>query len=204
MTSSILVSLLHQVWLNEEEQRHNKSFDSVKRQKAERSADAFLTPEQCILLGGLLVNWIIEQQLQRTIHRADQGRQEDFEKEVSNIPHLNWIPSEHDSWLILELEMNITIREIQVDVARHMIDPSQSDGKDSQVKNIVMQMNMGEGKTSAIVPMLALNLCSSTSSLVRIIVLKSLLIMNYQSLRPKLGGLLNRRISLFVCRRDMN
>ncbi|CAF4865213.1 unnamed protein product, partial [Rotaria sp. Silwood2] len=132
MTSSILVSLLHQVWLNEEEQRHNKSFDSVKRQKAERSADAFLTPEQCILLGGLLVNWIIEQQLQRTIHRADQGRQEDFEKEVSNIPHLNWIPSEHDSWLILELEMNITIRKIQGDVARHMVDPSESDGRDSQ------------------------------------------------------------------------
>ncbi|CAF4264003.1 unnamed protein product [Rotaria sp. Silwood2] len=44
----------------------------------------------------------------------------------------------------------------------------------------------------------------STSSLVRIIVLKSLRIMDYQSLRPKLGGLLNRRISLFVCRRDMN
>ncbi|CAF2919799.1 unnamed protein product [Rotaria sp. Silwood2] len=204
MTPSILVSLLHQIWLNEEEQRHKKSFDLPKRQKVERSTDSFLTPEQCILLGGLLVNWIIEQQLQRTIHCADQERREDFVKEVSNTPHVNWIPSEHVPWLILELEMNITIREVQVDVARHMIDPSRSDAKDSQVKNIVMQMNMGEGKTSVIVPMLALSLCSSTSSLVRIIVLKSLLIMNYQSLRSKLGGLLNRRIFPFACRRDMD
>ncbi|CAF3845064.1 unnamed protein product, partial [Rotaria sp. Silwood1] len=67
-----------------------------------------------------------------------------------------------------------------------------------------MQMNMGEGKTSVIVPMLALSLSSSTSNLVRIIVLKSLLIMNYQSLRAKLGGVLNRRIFPFACRRDMN
>ena len=126
----------------------------------------------------------------------DQGRWEDFEKEVSNTSDANWIPSEHIPWLVLELEMNITIREVQVDVARHMIDPSRSDGKDSQVKNIVMQMNMGEGKTSIIIPMLALSCCSSTSSLVQIIVLKALLIMNYQLLRSKLGGLLNRRISM--------
>ena len=67
-----------------------------------------------------------------------------------------------------------------------------------------MQMNMGEGKTSVILPMLALSLCSSSSSLVRIVVLKSLFPTNYQSLRYKLGGLLNRRIFPFACRRDMN
>jgi hypothetical protein len=65
-------------------------------------------------------------------------------------------------------------------------------------------MNMGEGKTSVILPMLALSLCSSSSSLVRIIVLKSLFPTNYQSLRYKLGGLLNRRVFPFACRRDMN
>ncbi|CAF5077046.1 unnamed protein product [Rotaria sp. Silwood1] len=52
--------------------------------------------------------------------------------------------------------------------------------------------------------MLALSLCSSSSSLVRIIVLKALFPMNYQSLRYKLGGLLNRRVIPFGCRRDMN
>ncbi|CAF2635454.1 unnamed protein product [Rotaria sp. Silwood2] len=65
-------------------------------------------------------------------------------------------------------------------------------------------MNMGEGKTSVILPMLAANCSSSNSSLVRIIVLKPLFPTNYQSLRYKLGGLLNQRIFPFACCRDMN
>ncbi len=85
--------------------------------------------------------------------------------------------------------MNITIREIQIQVARHMMEPKM-DENNPTIRNIVMQMNMGEGKTSVILPMLALSLASSSSSLVRIIVLKSLFPMNYQSLRYKLGGLL--------------
>ena len=92
--------------------------------------------------------------------------------------------------------MNLTIRSIQIDVARHMIEPTN--------KNLVMQMNMGEGKTSVILPMLSVNLSSSSTSLVRIIVLKSLFPMNYQSLHWKHGGHLNRRIYPFQCRRQMN
>jgi hypothetical protein len=65
-----------------------------------------LTDDQRILLGGVLVYWTLEQQLERAF-----GKIKDLEKELSNIPHSNWIPSEHISWLILELEMNITIRE---------------------------------------------------------------------------------------------
>ncbi|CAF5139012.1 unnamed protein product, partial [Rotaria socialis] len=60
--------------------------------------------------------------------------------------------------------MNITIREIQVDVARHMMQ-SKLSPDDPTIRNIVMQMNMGEGKTSIIIPMLALSLCSPLSSL---------------------------------------
>ena len=158
-----------------------------------------LTEEQCILLGGLIVNWVIEQQIERALHLVYQNRREEFEKELSNIPHRNWIPSEHLPWLIFELEMNITIREIQVEVTRHMMQSSSI-----EMKNLVMQMNMGEGKTSVILPMLALCLSSSKSCLVRIVVLKSLFRMNYQLLRFQLGGLLNRRIFPFTCRRDMN
>ncbi|CAF3359385.1 unnamed protein product [Rotaria sp. Silwood2] len=118
-----------------------------------------------------------------------------------NIPHSNWIPCEHLPWLILELEMNITIRKVQVDVARHMIEPTITSDK-TNVRNIVRQMNMGEGKTAVIIPMLALSLCSQ--SLVRLVVLKSLFMVNYQALHFKLGGLLNRRVFPFACRRDMN
>ncbi|CAF1403176.1 unnamed protein product [Adineta steineri] len=184
-----LISILQQIWL--------------KKTESNNSSLLFLTSEQCTLLGGIMVNWIVEQQLERALHFANQNKWEDFEKEISNIPHTNWIPSEHVPWLILELEMNITIREIQIEVTRHMIQPKIVEDN-STVRNIVMQMNMGEGKTSVILPMLALSLCSSSSSLVRIIVLKSLFPMNYQSLRYKLGGLLNRRVLPFACRRDMN
>ncbi|CAF3595516.1 unnamed protein product [Rotaria sp. Silwood1] len=169
----------------------------------EKSLSFLLTKDQCTILGGIIVNWTLEQQMERTLHFAIHEKWEDFKKEISHIPHSNWKPSEHISWLILELEMNITIREIQIKVAQHMIEPNIKTD-DSTVRNIVMQMNMGEGKTSVILPMLAVYLSSSNSSLVRIIVLKSLFPTNYQSLRYKLGGLLNRRIFPFACRRDMN
>ena len=162
-----------------------------------------LSIDQQTLLGGILVNWTLEQQLERSMHFAIHNKWDDFNNEISNIPHSNWIPSEHILWLILELEMNITIRQIQINVARHMIEPNMKKTDDNKRKNVVMQMNMGEGKTSVILPMLSVSMCSSSSSLIRIVVLKSLFPMNYQSLRSKLGGLLNQRIYPFTCRRDM-
>ncbi|CAF1440182.1 unnamed protein product [Rotaria sordida] len=183
-----LISVFQQIWLND----NGSNILSVQ-----------LTLEQRTLLGGIMVNWIVEQQIERALNLANQEKWEDFEKEILNVPHTNWTPSEHVPWLILELEMNITIREIQVQVARHMIQPMLNENN-SSVRNIVMQMNMGEGKTSVILPMLALSLCSSSLTLVRIIVLKALFPMNYQSLRYKLGGLLNRHVISFACRRDMN
>ncbi|CAF3592606.1 unnamed protein product [Rotaria sp. Silwood1] len=197
---TILISVFQQMWLNDTESNVS-SLGNVMNSL--NPSSLFLTLEQRILLGGIMVNWIVEQQIERALHFANQSKWEDFEKEISNIPHANWTPSMHVPWLILELEMNITIREIQIEVARHMIQPIMNKNNPS-ISNIVMQMNMGEGKTSVILPMLALSLCSSSSSLVRIIVLKSLFPMNYQSLRYKLGGLLNRRILPFACRRDMN
>ncbi|CAF1073549.1 unnamed protein product, partial [Rotaria magnacalcarata] len=188
-----LLSVFHQTWLNETEINSRNAPVLV------------LTPDQRTLLGGIMVNWIVEQQLERVLHFGYQNKWEDFEREISNVPHANWVPSQNLPWLIMELEMNITIREIQVEVARHMTQPTMNNNNNEpNMRNTVMQLNMGEGKTSVIVPMLALSLCSSSSSLVRIIVLKSLFPTNYQSLRYKLGGLLNRRVLSFSCRRDMN
>ena len=86
------------------------------------------------------------------------------------------------------------IRRIQVEVAEKMMNPPNS-------KNTVMQLNMGEGKTALIIPMLAASL-SNSDNLVRITVLKSLLNINYDALVQKLGGFLNRRVYIFPCRRD--
>ena len=162
-----------------------------------------LTGDQRTLLGGILVYWTLEQQLERILYFDIHGKREDLEKELSNIPHSNWIPSEYISWIILELEMNITIREMQIKVAHHMLQTNLN-LNNRDVRSIVMQMNMGEGKTSVILPMLAVSLPPSSSTLVRIIVLKSLFPTNYQFLRCKLGGLINRRIFPFICRRDLN
>ena len=184
-----LISLLLKIWLKEKQQQ---DFHPAE-------LDINLTADQCTLLGGTLVNWVYEQQMERALYFARNKRMEEFEREITNRPHTNWSPSDHLPWLIMELEMNITIRETQVQVAYHMMQSNAT-----TPASIVMQMNMGEGKTSVIIPMLALSLCSASSSLVRIIVLKSLFIINYQSLRYKLGGLLNRRIFSFACRRRMN
>ncbi|EFC40056.1 predicted protein [Naegleria gruberi] len=42
-------------------------------------------------------------------------------RELENKGHENWKPSDHPYWLILEIEMNIMIRPVQVRVANHMI-----------------------------------------------------------------------------------
>lgn len=120
-----------------------------------------------------------------------------LEKEETNQPHENWLPREYPEWLLFEIEQNLTIRRIQIEIAKRMIDPP---GKD--IKHAVMQLNMGEGKTAVIVPILAAKLADGTQAC-QIIVLKSLFATNLKSLRQYLGGLLNRRIYLFPCRRDM-
>lgn len=65
-----------------------------------------------------------------------------------------------------------------------------------------LQMNMGEGKTAVIIPLVALSLADG-KRLCRITVLRSLYQINLKSLSLKIGGLLlNRRVYTMPCRRD--
>lgn len=118
-----------------------------------------------------------------------------YRRELETIPHANWKPCDYPEWLLLQIDMNLTIRRIQVEVAKEMIQPSSGE-------NSVMQLNMGEGKTAVIVPILAAIL-SNQKQVCQITVLKSLFKTNLKSLRQCLGGLLNRRVYTFPCRRDM-
>ncbi|KAG4065067.1 hypothetical protein HA402_007464 [Bradysia odoriphaga] len=120
-----------------------------------------------------------------------------LDKELKNEPHTNWLPFEYPEWLIFEIEQNVTIRPIQIEVAQRMIDPPEIGTKHS-----VMQLNMGEGKTSIIVPLLATKLANA-QQLCQVTVLKSLFATNLKELRQCLGGMLNRRLYTFPCRRDM-
>ncbi|OMJ86951.1 hypothetical protein SteCoe_11424 [Stentor coeruleus] len=148
------------------------------------------------LIQTLAIYWIYWQRSVRCINYAILGKSSKvfLEKEIISAPQENWNADDHLEWLILQIEMDIMIRPIQVTVARKMINPDSG-------KNSVMQLNMGEGKTSVIIPMIVSALASKTC-LIRIIVLRALFNMNYNSLVMKLGGVLNRRIYTFPCNRD--
>ncbi|KAK7426741.1 hypothetical protein QQZ08_006777 [Neonectria magnoliae] len=78
------------------------------------------------------------------------------------------------------------IRKVQQQIARQMMDPPNS-------QNAVMQLNMGEGKSSVIVPIVAAAL-SNGSKLVRVIVAKPQAKQMFHFLVSKLSGLLNRPV----------
>jgi hypothetical protein len=52
-----------------------------------------------------------------------------------------WDPFEHPDWLLVEIEADLSVRPIQAAVAKEMLNPKSG-------LNSVMQLNMGEGKSS--------------------------------------------------------
>ena len=136
--------------------------------------------------------WIIKYGLALTeLQRAERlvtlsDNPVDLTDELLNTGHRNWNPSDFPDSLLLEVESGIMIREVQEEIARQMRAPSSNE-------NAVMQLNMGEGKSSVIVPMVAAALADGTR-LVRVIVAKPQSKQMFQMLISKLGGLLDRRI----------
>ncbi|KAJ2892636.1 uncharacterized protein MKZ38_009532 [Zalerion maritima] len=110
----------------------------------------------------------------------------DLIPELRNKGHQNWDPFEYPETLLLEVESGITIRDVQEMIAKDMRDPEHG-------RNSVMQLNMGEGKSSVIVPMVAAALADG-SQLVRVVVGKPQSRQMLQMLVSKLGGLLDRRV----------
>ncbi|RMZ91442.1 hypothetical protein DV736_g1343, partial [Chaetothyriales sp. CBS 134916] len=112
------------------------------------------------------------------------GSQVDLIKELRNPGHTNWDPEAHPESLLLEVESGFLIRRVQEEIARQMRDV---------VGNATMQLNMGEGKSSVIVPGVAAALANG-SRLVRIVTAKAQAKQMFQMLVSKLGGLLGRRV----------
>ncbi|KAL8364190.1 hypothetical protein RB601_009770 [Gaeumannomyces tritici] len=117
---------------------------------------------------------------------ASSRNANDLAKELANLGHINWKPEELPSALLMEVESNITIRAMQIDIASTMISPPNG-------RNSVMQLNMGEGKSSVIVPIVASALADG-SRLVRVVVGKAQAPQMRQMLLSKLGGLLNIKV----------
>ena len=118
-------------------------------------------------------------------HRQDDNIQ--LGNERCNVAHTGWKPEDYIDWLLLEIDFNLIIREDQLQVAQAMI------ASPSTISNFVLQMNMGQGKSSVIIPMVATALAKE-GNLVRVVVPRSLLLQAAQLLSSRLGGLINRRI----------
>jgi hypothetical protein len=93
---------------------------------------------------------------------ALSGNGADFAKEAENIGHLGWDPMEQPRSLLMEIDNDLLVRPLQTKIVSEMMRPS-SKG------NIVLQLNMGEGKSSIIVPIVAAELADARK-LVRVVV----------------------------------
>ncbi|KAL4812455.1 hypothetical protein BDW67DRAFT_193625 [Aspergillus spinulosporus] len=124
------------------------------------------------------------------------GHREELIRELQTPGHSNWDPYEFPESLLLEIESGILIRDVQEQIARQMrnIQPGQ---------NAVMQLNMGEGKSSVIVPIVVIALADG-SRLVYVLVAKPQSRQMFQMLISKLGGLLGRRVYCLPVTRSLN
>ncbi|KAL8627825.1 hypothetical protein Q9189_006473 [Teloschistes chrysophthalmus] len=109
-----------------------------------------------------------------------------FYKEIENPGQLEWNARERPDWLLIEIENDFLIRPVQVRVALEMIQPSNP-------ANTLMQLNMGEGKSSVIIPLIASALADCTQ-LVRVVVLRSLTRQMQETLIQRLSGLPGRPV----------
>jgi hypothetical protein len=116
-------------------------------------------------------------------------------QELANNGHENWSPAQRPEWLLFEIESDLMIRPIQAKVAERMENP-----KDNE--NALLQLNMGEGKSMVIVPLLTLSLADG-NKICRVTVLRSLFQINKTYLSFRIGSIiLDRRVYCFPCRRD--
>ncbi|KIW82284.1 hypothetical protein Z517_05311 [Fonsecaea pedrosoi CBS 271.37] len=122
------------------------------------------------------------QRAERLVNLVDS--RVDLIKELRDPGHTNWDPMEHPECLLLEVESGILIRYLQKEIASQMKDV---------VENATMQLNMGEGKSSVIIPIVAAALADGTR-LVRTITAKPQAKQMSQMLISKLGGLVDRRV----------
>jgi hypothetical protein len=83
----------------------------------------------------------------RLVMLADKSSA-DLADEIGQRGHSNWDPAEYPETLLLEAESGIMVRAVQATIAEQMRQPP-------NVRNTVMQLNMGEGKSSTICPIVA-------------------------------------------------
>ncbi|KAJ6627951.1 hypothetical protein B0H10DRAFT_1992855 [Mycena sp. CBHHK59/15] len=123
----------------------------------------------------------------------EAGRAREAEKRGGS---QGWSPTEYPDWLLIQLDADLLIRPLQASIAKQMMFPENN-------SNALMQLNMGEGKSSVIVPIVSAALADG-EQLVRVIVLKPLSAQMFQLLKQRVCGLSNRRLFYLPFSRDIN
>ncbi|KAK3317279.1 hypothetical protein B0T19DRAFT_389380 [Cercophora scortea] len=125
---------------------------------------------------------------------VDQTQRSDFVKELLNSGNHHYYPRYHPRFnpkefaenLVFEVEQSLLVRPVQQRISAMMSHPPEG-------QSCVMQLNMGEGKSSVIVPIVAAALADG-ERLLRIVVAKPQAKQMAHLLVNKLGGFLNRRV----------
>ncbi|KAL1736788.1 hypothetical protein EV714DRAFT_242226 [Schizophyllum commune] len=123
--------------------------------------------------------------------RLDTQHVANYDKELSTNVGDGFDAFAHPDWLLIQLDSNMTIRLVQAEIAQRMMSPH----------NRVMQLNMGEGKSSVIIPITSMA-CADGNNLACVIVLKSLCSQMFQILSQRISGLANRRLYYLPFSRD--
>jgi hypothetical protein len=82
-----------------------------------------------------------KQQQQRLSTFSRLGLEMEYAKEQENYGRHSWDGMVYPDWLLIQIDANIRIRPVQISIARQMMFPNGQ-------SNTVMQLNMGEGKSS--------------------------------------------------------
>ncbi|KAG6887769.1 hypothetical protein C0992_010818 [Termitomyces sp. T32_za158] len=134
------------------------------------------------------------QRSRRMLFYKLSGLEEDLLKELKNVEYERDISFRRPDWLLIQINGDFTARPVQSRVAQEMISPSSG-------QNCLTQLNMGEGKSAVIVPLVSSALADG-QRLVRVVVLKPLVNQMFDLLVNRLSGLTNRRIFYLPFSRD--
>jgi len=88
------------------------------------------------IVGAVGILMTLEQKMTRCLWQSSNHAV--IEREMMSLGHENWSPKERPGWLLLEIELGMMIRPVQVKVAELMMSPTNID------ESCVTQLNMGE------------------------------------------------------------
>ncbi|KAJ7497967.1 hypothetical protein B0H11DRAFT_1715437 [Mycena galericulata] len=184
---------LFEQWLHQTGQWPSTGPESIVRQLSRESRRMLPAPWK-VLLSRYAEELAVKQQGRRIAVLAKPGFEGQRAQELGARGSIGWDPSVHPDWLLIQLDADIIIRPLQASIAQHMMSPQNN-------ANALLQLNMGEGKTSVIVPIISTSLADGIQ-LVRVIVLKPLSAQMFQLLKQRVCGLANRRLFYLPFSRD--